>query len=416
MKCLSKYFLILLIGLFLSPKLNGQDFQYHFKGFVKSDFFRDSRQIASARQGHFLLYPLNAKADLNGKDINAVSCVHILPIQTRLSFIIKEKEILGASATAKVEGAFFGSTESNINSFRLRHAYVKLQWKYSNILVGQYWHPMFITSNYPGSVSFNTGAPFTPFSRNPQIRYTYRIKDVEMSLTAFSQLDFKSSGPNGAQPSYAIHAKYPALNARIIYHPTIGNLKINTGISLNHKNIKPTLITEAGYADDTYFNTSAATVFLGIKNSKLGINFQGTYGEDLYNLTMLGGYSVKSMTDDVTKIKEYTANRTLAFWTDIHNINPTHQLGLLLGYSQNEGSTDNHISTLYGRGENIDYVYRISPRYAFKKGNFKIATEFEYTVAAYGTPNNLGKVNNSKEYGNLRLLVALYYLFDVKLK
>ena len=416
MKCLSKYFLILLVGLILSPNLIGQDVKYNFKGFVKSDFFRDSRQVASARQGHFLLYPLNAKLDLNGKDINATNCVHILPIQTRLSFIVKEKGILGADAMAEIEGAFFGSTESGINSFRLRHAFVKLQWKYSNLLVGQYWHPMFITSNYPGSISFNTGAPFTPFSRNPQIRYTYQIKDIEMSLTAFSQLDFKSSGPNGAQTSYAIHAKYPALNARIIYHPTIAALKVHTGLSLNHKNIRPALITEAGYVDDTYFGTSAATVFLGVKNSKMGVNIQGTYGEDLYNLTMLGGYSVKSMTDDITKLKEYTANRTLAFWMDIHNINPTHQLGLLLGYTQNKGSSDNHISALYGRGGDIDHIYRISPRYAFKKGNFKVATEFEYTVAAYGIPDNLGKVSDAKEYGNLRLLVALYYLFDMKLK
>lgn len=416
MKFLSKYFLIFICGFILLPNLKSQTTKFGFKGFIKSDVFWDSRGVAAVRQGHFLLYPLNADLDVKGKDINDNNCFHILPIQSRLIFTAKEKEILGAKASAKIEGEFFGSAEANINSFRLRHAFIKLEWKHSNLLVGQFWHPMFIETNYPGTISFNTGVPFIPFSRNPQIRYTYKVNNLALSLTAFSELDFKSTGPNGAKVDYITHSQYPAANFRMIYQPTskLGNYTLNTGFSLNTKRLKPSSISETGYKDDTNFSTFAATAFVGLKNAKMSIKLQGTYGEDMYNLTMLGGYGVQS-TAETTSFKTYTANRTLAFWADIQNLNPTHHVGLLMGYSHNNGSNLDYNGDFYGRGQNIAYVYRISPRYAYKTGNLKFATEFEYTVAAYGTPDDYGLITDDTAFGNLRVLVAMYYFFDISL-
>ena len=137
-----------------------------FSGFVNVDLMVDSRQTVAAREGHFLLYPVAESLDMDGDDINARPNLNMLAVRTRLKGSISGPEAFGAKTKGIIEGAFFGHTESDVNGFRLRHAFVTLDWSSSNLLIGQYWHPMFVTEVFPGTVSFNTGAPFQPFSRN----------------------------------------------------------------------------------------------------------------------------------------------------------------------------------------------------------------------------------------------------------
>ncbi len=62
----------------------------------------------------------------------------------------------------------------------------------------------------------------------------------------------------------------------------------------------------------------------------------------------------------------------------------------------------------YSRGYNIAYLYRISPRFIYNAGKFRIAPEIEYTVAAYGTNEPDGKVIDPEPVGNFRFLLGVY--------
>jgi len=44
--------------------------KFDIGGFVKTDIFYDTREVATLREGHFLLYPLKEKFDVDGNDIN----------------------------------------------------------------------------------------------------------------------------------------------------------------------------------------------------------------------------------------------------------------------------------------------------------------------------------------------------------
>ncbi|MBE0640813.1 MAG: hypothetical protein IH599_02175, partial [Bacteroidales bacterium] len=44
-------------------------FGIKLSGYVKSDYFFDSRQTIAAREGHFLLWPSPVKEDPDGEDI-----------------------------------------------------------------------------------------------------------------------------------------------------------------------------------------------------------------------------------------------------------------------------------------------------------------------------------------------------------
>jgi hypothetical protein len=169
-----------------------------FSGFVKTDLLYDSRQTVNIREGHFLLFPKSALPDKEGRDLNAASSFNMLSIQTRLLGKLTGPDAFGAKTSGLIETEFFGTSDGDINGFRLRHAYVKLNWATTEVLVGQFWHPMFVTESFPETVSFNTGAPFQPFNRSPQVRLTQTLGGWSLVATALAQRDFPSNGPDGA--------------------------------------------------------------------------------------------------------------------------------------------------------------------------------------------------------------------------
>lgn len=388
-------------------------FGIDFSGFVKTDLIWDSRQTVSIREGHFLLFPANELLDPNGKDLNAVSNFNMLSIQSRLTGKITGPDALGAKTSGLLEGEFFGTTDSDISGFRLRHAFVKLNWKTSQLLIGQTWHPLFITSCFPDVVSFNTGAPFQPFSRNPQIAFTQKINKISLTLTATSQRDFVSTGPDGPSSKYLRNAGMAAWNIKVEYF-TENKEKgtaFQAGLSGNSQILKPRISTLSGYKTDNTFASSIGMAYVKVKLPDVTIKAMGVYGQDTYNLTMLGGYAVETI-DWATLAEEYIPLNTVSAWTDIHTNGTVWQFGLFAGYSKNNGTSDSTVGNYFVRTNNIDHLYRISPRVIYNSGKFRIAPEIEYTAAAYGTMEmSDGTVTDTKNIGNLRFLVGIYYFF-----
>ncbi|MEA3479168.1 MAG: hypothetical protein U9R60_13360 [Bacteroidota bacterium] len=412
------FFILPLVILAQSEK----KFNAQFYGFVKTDIFYDSRQVVAVRDGHFLLYPRAEKLDNAGKDINAKSSFNMLSIQTRVGVKITAPDALGAKITGLVEGAFFGMNAADIDGFRLRHAFVKMQWKSTALLVGQYWHPNFVTKCFPGTVSFNTGAPFTPFTRNPQIRITQQAGNFYFIGTILSQVDFVSNGPIGPNSIYLRNSVLPALNLRIEYYSANKekDREFLIGASANFKRLIPRVSSDVfdTITDQTYtykgieeVSSLSGMLYFKVKVPAITIKAAGTYAQDAFNWTMLGGYAVEKIVNPVKGFQEYTPISTLAAWTDIHSNGKKWQVGLFAGYTKNLGSDKNITGAYYSRGSSIDHVYRISPRFIYNINRFRIAPEIEYTVAAYGTPNELGEVENTTAVGNVRLLLGVYLFF-----
>lgn len=383
-----------------------------FSGFVKHDAFYDTRQTVAVREGHFLLFPANEKPDENAQDVNATPSFNMLAIQTRLTGNIKGPDAFGAKTSGLIEGAFFGHTEPDINGFRLRHAFVKLNWAKTELLAGQYWHPLFIVQAFPEVISFNTGVPFQPFSRNPQLRITRKMGPVSVAATAFSQRDFPSTGPQGQGSQYLRHGVMPNLNLCISYAPA--NSAHIFGVGGDMKKIRPELVTDKNYINDNTLTSISATAFSKIKVKNTTWKLQALMGQNVFDLLQMGGYGIKYTNfDTLTGIGEYTNYTTGSVWTELYTTKGMFTTGFFAGYSKNFGTEYNLLpgATVFNRGGNIDYVYRVSPRFLAKHNKTTLALELEYTVAAYGTPNSMGQVANTKEISNLRALLSFIYQF-----
>ena len=397
--------------LVLAPIVRAQQeqpsFGITFSGFVKTDVMYDSRQTIAFREGHFLLYPANIATDRSGIDINAKDNFNILSIQTRLLGKITGPDALGAKTSGLIEAEFFGTSDADVSGLRVRHAYVRLDWPSSSLMIGQFWHPMFVVEMFPGVVSFNTGAPFQQFTRNPQIRFSQSLGKLKLTAAILSQRDFQSNGPAGLSSSYLRNAALPDLHAQLQY----SSGSILAGCGFDYKMLVPRLVTTRNVATDGSIGSTAFLGYVRFNLDPVTVKTEATYGGNLADMLMLGGYGVKS-TDPLSGLETYSALKSFSWWGEI-SAGKDIEVALFGGYSKNLGADDNLTGALYGRGTDIDQLFRISPRVVWNIGKVRFASEFEYTSAAYGTPNGLnkGKVENVKTVANARLLLAAYYFF-----
>ncbi len=384
-------------------------FGIKFSGYVKTDVTYDSRQTIAARDGHFLLYPAREILDENGTDINAVPHFNMLAIQTRLRGTITAPDVFGAKTTGVIEGAFFGHSNGDLNGFRLRHAFMKLDWENSSLLIGQYWHPSFVVEVFPGTISFNTGTPFQPFSRNPQIRFTQGFNDVHISVTALTQADFRSLGPIGSSTTYLRNSGIPILDLTLKYK----SQSLVTGAGVNYKSLLPqrqnTSASDEIYKADTKISSMSTMAFFKVVINDFVIKAEGIYGQNLADMLMLGGYAISDTTASGFT-SGYTNLKTLSTWAELV-YGKALQFGLFAGYTKNLGADDNVVGTSYALGSDIASVTRIAPRVQYSVGKVRFAFELEYTAADYGTPDIKGVVKDTTSVANLRFLFGAYLFF-----
>ena len=424
--------ILLLITLGILTTLNSEarddenTFGIQFSGFVKNDFFYDSRQIVSAREGYFLLWPAAESIDQNNNDINANSNFNFLAIQSRLRGTITGPDALGAKTSGVVEGDFFGQRNDNINLFRLRHAMIKLKWPNTELITGQYWNPLFVAGCFPGTVSFNTGTPLQSLARNPQIRLTQDLGDFQIIAAALSQRDYVTRGVNGPSAEYLRNAGIPDAHFQVHYH--MQNEESKTGVLIGagiaHKTVVPRLYNEAiagppaqtnTYKVDEQVKGLTALAFSKISLEPATFKIQARYGENIADVLSISGYAVKDIVNPTTGELSYTPLTNTSLWGEVHTNGKKWQAGIFGGFLKNNGTKEamsDPDNEVYGLGTTIESLIRVSPRVSFVSNTLTVAAEIEYTSAAYGSDYDVHyQPASTNTVSNTRILLSTRYSF-----
>lgn len=379
-------------------------------GFIKTDYWYDSRQVVYAREGLFTLFPKNVKLDKNGNDINAQGSFNYSAITTRVNTKITGLNAFGAKTFGFIEADFSGMSNVTINAFRLRQAYIQLDWIKSSLLLGQYWHPLFVTDVFPTVISLNTGAPFQPFNRSTQIRYTQNFNKVKLMATALAQRDYSSNGPVGRSFTYLSNSLVPNFNLLLQYN----NKNTTFGISYDIKTLKPRLETDSNIITTSKVLSNSIMAYYKWTSKSFEFKTKAIYGENLTENLLLGGYAVASI-DTLNDKRTYTPTKHAFIWMNFiyHKKFKTFSIhpALFIGYSKNLGTKEENTGIFYATGSNINDLYRIAPSISFKSGNFMISLEWENTRAAYGSIDNKGIVSPTNNSTNNRILVTGFYFF-----
>jgi hypothetical protein len=360
-----------------------------FYGFVRNDFYLDTYKGLNAFQDVFYLYPNYIGADANGEDINHQTTANLLSIVTRGGVNINGPVIFGAKTTGCIEFDFSGKPE--IYLIRLRKAYTQFSWEKTKLTVGQTWHPFFGNDAFPRIGALNTGSPFRPFNRSPQFRLDYRMGALTVSATGLYQQQYLSNGPVGYSNLYARDAILPEAVFSFEYQKKAFTL----GAGVDYTRLKPRVFTTGS---DGIFNSNeilGSTSWMGYtkyNKNRLMMLVQGYYGQNMVHLTMNSGYGVATL-------NPRTGKETYTNYNGVYSVfNITYgykwRPGLFLGYSKNLGTTDplqniEGKARVWGLGETIQSMYRISPSISYSVPKFLLTAELERTSCDFGT----GQIN-----------------------
>jgi hypothetical protein len=374
-------------------------FSLDWHGFVNPHYYADSRSVVGGREDMMLFYPKPILRDSLGNDINDGWQANMLAITARLGLRINGPDMLGAKTSAYIEGDFTGSTNATINNLRLRHAYIDLNWEHHRLLAGQYWYAMVIHEIMPMTNPLNMGSPFHCYARQPQVRYEYHNGSLEAVAVAQWQLDNKSQGLlNGAptdaagNTAFSRHSLIPEFNLQ---------LRLNTGdffygAAINLKTIQPQVQTNytAVRPSTDLYSSFSWSLFGKAKLGPITIKAQTLLNNSLYEGCSLGGYL---MLADST-FKDWHFNTV---WLDIERNTGHWRPGLFVGFAKNLDYGNTDFVHCFGRGHDLEYLWRIQPRltYTTLKG-LSFTGEAEYTRAGYDEP-----------VGNLRLSLSMVYAF-----
>ena len=405
-------------------------------GLIGFDIFWDTRKPVESRDGGIYLYPADVFFDKNGKDIHAHGSFNFCAMNTRLTLKIQAPEALGAKISGMIEGWFMGISNSDMNGFALRHAFIKMDWKTTQLLLGQTWHPLFTERMFAYTVAGSAGAPFQPFARVPQVRVTQEFaKNNYLLVYLNAQRDLLSTGPGGISADYIRQSMLPEMGVQYIFDTQtkgrIDNSKhqIYAGLGFNFKRIIPRLITADTIATNKGLNSYSGIAFFHYENRinremKTGFKLKACFMQNSYDYLMIGGYAIKEYDAnaplDYKRDFEYTNLYTLSFWGDLYLNYRSWEVGIFGGYCQNLGAfhaiqAPNNPHSYFARVHNADFMYRVSTRLKYTANKLQFCLEPEYTSAIYGTSlTSTGKVNRSETthwVHNLRVLVSTVLYF-----
>ncbi len=389
-------------------------------GYVKWEAYWNTRQIEGYRNGQEILFPLPQLLDPLGIDINAHGNWQMTAFETRLGAALYGPSWRGFRIDGLIETDFRGISNETIATLRLRHAFGRISWHNGSLLFGQWWHPLFVLECFPHTIAYNVGAPIEPHSRQPQIRLTQRWGRYEMICSLAGQRDFASNGPYDVSTQYIMNSVTPNMSLQLrAYGDNEGTL---CGVAGDYLRLAPRIESLTGYAVDEYINSFIFEAFAAWRNPPWSLRMKGYWAQNANDQVLISGFGVRTI-EPVTDYRTYSNTAAAGGWIDFSYLFgcDDRELGCFMGGIKNLGSRHRlyideatgqpiiYALTIYG--PTIDYVFRVSPRFIFKKDPIRVGAEIEMTRASFGTPNAYGRITNGVPVTNVRILLVLYFMF-----
>ncbi|MBR1783404.1 MAG: hypothetical protein IJ753_07825 [Bacteroidales bacterium] len=362
----------------------------HFKlyGFIRNYIVADSRAVNAGTEDLYFYMP-KGKDMTNGFDANDGFNWRFVSLTTRLGLDVSGYKWGTMGVSGKVEADFYylsGSTPT----LRLRQAFIKLGWDNSpvSLTIGQAWHPM--AADMPHMNNLETGAPFNPFNRSPQLTADVNLGSG-FSLTA-SMLYLNHYLPTGPAGKSKDYYKYglPEFYLGLSYK----SAKFLGRVGVDMVNIRPYRTIADWRVQDgggktiqvkSLLTTFSPFLFAQYTNGKFQLRAKTILAQAGEHLNLLSGYGVHSFNDDGTI--EYTPMQDWASFVSF-SYGKKFQVMAMLGYMQQLGTTkelaDNNLWMNTSADVRIQRAFRATPTVAWNLGKFTVSLEYNLTAARFG--------------------------------
>ena len=397
---------------------------FKFYGFIRNFFAFDTRESLSGTGNLFYYIPKDQNINEQGDDLNAQGSFRFLALTTRLGVDVSGYKFGNTYFGAKVEGDFYTGLQGSTGTAnaRMRQAYVTLGWKdlkmagddkaSVNLKIGQAWHPM--AADLPQVFCLESGAPFGPFSRTPQVTMDANLgRHWTLTGSLLWQMQYTSAGPSwdAAQKTYvtkksADYIKYsctPEAYVGLTYQ-TAGFL-VKAGVDV--LSIRPRiqgflrdgsgeLQTDQPVKVNDRITTVSPLLFMQYKYKNFLIKAKTVYGSAGEHMSLNSGY-VK-VGENENGSWDYAPLHSSSSWMSI-SYGSKWKGVLFLGYMKNLGLAHEQADGV-NAGDiffsnngycNISQMYRINPEVLLTLGKFQLGLEWQYTAVQYGDKSKLNK-------------------------
>jgi len=373
----------------------------HFKlyGFIRNYITADTRAVSAGTEDLYFYMPKDLDMK-NGADMNAGFNWRFVSLTTRLGLDVSNYKWGTMGISGKVEADFYYLSGS-VPTLRLRQAFMKLDWDNCpvTLTIGQTWHP--IAVDLPHMTNLESGAPFNPFSRSPQLTADINLGGGFSFTASVMYLNhYLPTGPSGKVKDYYKYG-LPEFYAGFGYKgphfaAKVGVDIVNTrpiGFVGYNKSTPETIVR--GYTMDVreYKASGILTavspfVFLQYTNGLFQLRAKSILAQSGEQFNLLSGYGLASIDDENHKYT-YTPMQDWASFVSFQ-YGKKFQVMCMLGYMKQFGTTKdlvdpkNQLWMNTAGDAKIHQAFRATPTVVWNLGKFALSLEYNLTTAQFG--------------------------------
>ena len=380
-----KFFAAALLAVTLAGPVSAQEAAVsHFKpyGFIRNYAVMDTRESVYGTEDFFYYVPKDTKV-VGGDDLNQQLTFSFAAITSRLGLDVTGYEYEGWKFGAKFEGDFYAGVTGVTGTalFRLRQAYLTASKGGFSLKAGQAWHPM--AADMPHVFSLNTGAPFGPFCRTPEVVVDGKLSDaVTLTAAAIWQMQYTSAGPNGASADYIKYSGIPELYLGLSFKK--GGFTARVGVDM--LSIRPRHLNAAGNAKvKDRITTFSPFAYAEYTKGMFSVKAKTIFAQAGEHMNLNGGYGVSAILSDGSW--QYSPTRNSSSWISL-SYGKKLQGVLFGGYVFNCGTWKPLVGDLYfskNSFSNMRQMFRVSPEVIYNLGKVAFGLEYELTGVQYGS-------------------------------
>ena len=365
----------------------------HFKlyGFIRNYMVADTRAVNAGTEDLYFYMPKGISIK-DGFDENAGFNWRFVSLTTRMGLDVSGYKWGSMGVSGKVEADFY-CLNGSVATLRLRQAFMKLAWDESpvTLTVGQAWHPM--AADMPHMNNLETGAPFNPFNRSPQLTADVKLgSNLTFTASLLYLNHYLPTGPGDVKSKDYYKYGLPELYMGLSYKD--GGFLGRVGLDMT--NIRPyRTIADWRVADSSdpktievksLMTTFSPFIYAQYTKGLFQIKAKSILAQSGEHLNLLSGYGVHSFNADGTIT--YTPMQDWASFLSF-SYGKKFQVMAMLGYMKQLGTTadltDNQLWMNKSADVHIQQALRATPTVAWNLGKFTVSLEYNLTAAEFGT-------------------------------
>ena len=365
----------------------------HFKlyGFIRNYMVADTRAVNAGTEDLYFYMPKGISIK-DGFDENAGFNWRFVSLTTRMGLDVSGYKWGSMGVSGKVEADFY-CLNGSVATLRLRQAFMKLAWDESpvTLTIGQAWHPM--AADMPHMNNLETGAPFNPFNRSPQLTADVKLgSNLTFTASLLYLNHYLPTGPGDVKSKDYYKYGLPELYMGLSYKA--GGFLGRVGLDMT--NIRPyRTIADWRVADSSdpktievksLMTTFSPFIYAQYTKGLFQIKAKSILAQSGEHLNLLSGYGVHSFNADGTIT--YTPMQDWASFLSF-SYGKKFQVMAMLGYMKQLGTTadltDNRLWMNKSADVHIQQALRATPTVAWNLGKFTVSLEYNLTAAEFGT-------------------------------